>query len=321
MIWVGIAASVGVVVMALDYRIWARASWAAYLANIALLGALLVFGKATHGAESWLYLGPLKFQPSEIAKVLFIITFAGFLAKNSDSMNKPRALGLAALQFAVPFGLIVLQPDMGTALVYVALFFGMLFAAGVNGRRLIFLILVFVLAGVLAAALFVKGYQVARLTSFLNPSRDAAGAGWQLRQSFIAIGSGGLFGRGLLHGTQSTLGFLPEAHTDFIFSAICEQTGLFGGLGVPALFMLLLFRVARIASEAEDLFATYISSGVFCLIAFQVVVNIGMTVGLMPITGIPLPFVSYGGSSLVTYCAAVALVLNISVRRKKIMFA
>lgn len=318
--WLTIALPAGALFMAFDYRLWARVSWAAYIVNIALLGALLLFGGATRGAESWFSLGPVKFQPSEAAKILFIITFAHFLAAHSSELNKPAVLGLAFLQFAVPFTLIVLQPDMGTALVYVALFFGMLFTAGADALRMAAAITVFGGAAALAAPLFLKSYQIARLTTFLHPARDAGGSGWQLSQSKIAIGSGGIFGRGFLHGTQASLGFLPEARTDFIFSAICEQVGFIGGAAVILLFAVYLFRIVRIASLSEDLFATYIATGIFCMVAFQAVVNLGMAVGMMPITGIPLPFVSYGGSSLLTHCAAAGLALNISIRRKKITF-
>ena len=320
LIWLGIAVAVGVLLMALDYRIWARISLIAYIANIALLVALLIIGKATRGAESWFSVGLFNVQPSEAAKVLFIITFATFLADSRDSLNSNRKLGLAALQFAAPFGLIVLQPDMGTALVYAALFFGMLFVAGMDSLKMLVSGAALVSAGVIAAPVFIKGYQWERLTAFLNPSQDIAGAGWQLHQSIVAIGSGGLTGRGFFNGTQAALGYLPEAHTDFIFSAFCEQTGLIGGTALIFVICLLLYRIMRIALSAEDLFATYIAAGVFCMIAFETAVNLGMSVGLLPITGLPLPFVSYGGSSLITHFAAMGLVFNINIRRKKITF-
>ena len=320
MVWFAAALCVGAVVLSLDYRLWARASWLVYAVNIGLLAALLIFGERTHGAESWFSLGLFKFQPSELAKILFIITFAHFLARYNTDLNKPATLAVAIAQFAAPLVLILLQPDVGTALVFLVIFFVMLFTAGLDFVRLLIAGAVFVSTGIIAVPLLIKDYQLTRLTSFLHPVGDTGGAGWQLHQAQVAMGSGGLFGRGLFHGTQATFGFLPAAHTDFIFSAICEQAGFAGGAAVLLLFLILLYRIVRTAARAEDLFAMYIASGVFALIAFQAAVNIGMSVGVFPITGVPLPFVSYGGSSLLTLFAAVALVLNVSVRRKKLMF-
>jgi rod shape determining protein RodA len=320
-VWLCIAAAAAYGVLALDYKLWTRVSWVVYLVNIALLVALLVIGRKTHGAGSWFSLGLMKFQPSEVTKIFFIITFAHFLARYTPELNRPWVLGMAVLQFAVPFGLIVLQPDMGTAVVYVAIFAGMLFVAGLDGVRIVIAGAVALSAAIVALPLALKGYQMERLLQFLHPTSDAAGSGWQLHQAHVAMGSGGVFGKGLFHGSQAALGFLPAAHTDFIFAAIVEQAGLAGGLAVLAMFLILLYRILRISLRAEDMFATCMGAGVFSMIAFQAVINLGMTVGFLPITGIPLPFVSYGGSSLITSFAATALVLNISVRRKKLMFS
>lgn len=320
-VWLCIAGAIAYGVLTLDYKLWTRVSWVVYVANIALLAALLVIGRKTHGAGSWFSFGLMKFQPSEVTKILFIITFAHFLARYTPELNRPWALAAAVFQFAVPFGLIVLQPDMGTALVYVAIFAGMLFVAGLDGVRILIAGAVAGSAAIVAVPLVLKGYQMERLMQFLHPTSDAAGSGWQLHQAHVAMGSGGLFGKGLFHGSQAALGFLPAAHTDFIFAAVVEQAGLIGGLTVLALFLILLYRIMRISLRAEDMFATCMGAGVFSMIAFQTVINLGMTVGFLPITGIPLPFVSYGGSSLITSFAATALVLNISVRRKKLMFS
>ena len=320
MIWFIAALAIAAVVFMLDYKLWARVSWMVYLINILLLGALLVFGTKTRGVESWFSLGLFKFQPSEVAKVLFVITFAQFLARYNADLSRASILGLAILQFAVPCCLILLQPDMGTAMVYVVVFFSMLFVSGLDFVRLLLLVAGFLSAGLVAVPLFIKDYQLERLTSFLNPVSDIGGSGWQLHQAQVAMGAGGLFGRGLFQGTQSTFGFLPAAHTDFIFSAICERAGFVGGAVVLLLFAVLLYRIVRTAAASEDLFAMYIASGMFAMIAFQASINLGMTVGMFPITGVPLPFVSYGGSSLITVAVAVALVLNISIRRKKMTF-
>jgi rod shape determining protein RodA len=320
LIWLALALVAGAALVALDYRLWARVSWLVYLVNTALLVALLVFARKTHGAGSWFSIGGAKFQPSEVAKVLFIITFAHFLTKYHSDLGRINVLAIAIAQFAVPFCLILVQPDVGTAVIFVVIFSGMLFVAGMEGLRLFITGVVFASAAIVAVPLFIKGYQLHRLSLFMQNAQDAGGAGWQLHQAQVAMGSGGIFGKGLYHGSQAALGFLPAAHTDFIFSAICEQTGLVGGIVVLVLFLVLMFRIMRTAALAEDLFATYLAAGIFTMLAFQTSINLGMTVGLLPITGIPLPFVSYGGSSLLTNCAAVALVVNISLRRKKLMF-
>lgn len=319
-VWAALATGVGFLCWALNYKLWDRFAWLLYLVNIILLAGLLLAGKRIAGAASWLSFGLFSFQPSEFAKILFIVTFAGYLSRYRQELSKPLFLVFALAQFLLPFGLILFQPDLGTALVFLAVFFGMLYVAGVDWLAIFMLLVFFVSGGVAASPFVMKGYQFQRLTSFLNPANDPLGNGYQLIQSRIAIGSGGLFGKGLFKGTQATLGFLPTAQSDFIFSTICEQAGFIGGLLVILLFIWFLMRVARIGGQAEELFAVYIAAGVFCMIAFQALVNIGMTVGLCPITGIPLPFVSYGGSSLMINAIAVGLLLNISVRRRKIMF-
>ena len=320
MIWLGLALAAGVLCFTLNYKLWERFSWLLYLINIGLLALLLVIGERTKGAESWFDLGIFRVQPSEFAKILFIVTFAGHLSKYRHNINRFTSLLLCLGQFLLPFGLILMQPDMGTGLVFMAIFFGMMYVSGVDGLTLFVTITSFVSAGIAAAPFVVKEYQFKRLTAFLNPEADPRGAGYQLIQSKIAIGSGGLWGKGFFGGEQASLGFLPTSQSDFIFAAICEQAGFVGGLAVIAVFMTALFRIMRISGLVEDLFANYIAAGIFCMLAFQGAVNIGMTLGLFPITGIPLPFVSYGGSSLLMNGIAIGLLLNISVRRRKIMF-
>ncbi len=318
--WVLVAIVAGLLGFTLNYKLWERFSWLLYIVNIALLLGLLLFGSRTKGAESWFSLGFARFQPSEIAKILFIMTFAGFLTRYRYEINRLPVLLLALGQFFLPFGLILLQPDMGTALVFMAIFFGMLYVSGIDGFTYFLTLFVFISAGIAAIPFFIKGYQFARLTSFLAPERDPLGTGYQLIQSKIAIGSGGLLGKGIFNGTQSSLGFLPTSESDFIFATICEQAGFIGGAIVIILIAWQLSRIVSIGSHSEDLYAMFIAAGVFCMFAFQAVVNIGMTVGLCPITGVPLPFVSYGGSSLMTSSLAVGLLLNICIRRRKIMF-
>ncbi|MFA6451168.1 MAG: rod shape-determining protein RodA [bacterium] len=318
--WFLMSCVFGYVCWSLNYKLWDRFAWLLYFANIILLIGLLIIGRKVSGAASWFSLGLMRFQPSEFAKILFIVTFAGYLSRYRSELNRLSYLFFAFAQFLLPFGLIIMQPDLGTGLVFVAVFFCMLYVAGVDLITLLISLLLFASGGVAGMAVVMKNYQLRRLTSFLNPENDPLGSGYQLMQSKVAIGSGGLFGKGLFHGTQAKMGFLPASHSDFIFSAFCEQTGLIGALIVLALFIWMLMRIARIGGKAEDLFAVYISAGIFMMLAFQAAQNIGMSVGLFPITGIPLPFVSYGGSSLMTNACAIGLLLNISVRRRKIMF-
>jgi rod shape determining protein RodA len=319
-VWLVISCFAGYICWSLNYKLWDRFVWVLYAVNIILLIGLVILGRKVSGAASWFSLGLIRFQPSEFAKILFIVTFAGYLSRYRQDLNRLSYLFFAFAQFILPFGLIILQPDLGTGLVFVAVFFCMLYVAGVDLLTLLISIFLFASGGVAGAAFVLKGYQLRRLTSFLDPQGDPLGSGYQLMQSKVAIGSGGLFGKGFFHGTQAKMGFLPASHSDFIFSAFCEQAGLIGAIIVLLMFLWMLMRIVRIGSKAEDLFAVYICAGIFMMFAFQAAQNIGMTVGLFPITGIPLPFVSYGGSSLMTNACAIGLLLNISVRRRKIMF-
>ncbi|MFH1538358.1 MAG: rod shape-determining protein RodA [bacterium] len=318
-VWVLFAVGVMAGCLILDFRFWGQISWILYLVNIVLLIALLLFAEKTHGAGSWFQLGRVKVQPSEFAKLLFVVTFADFLARRERERDF-RLLIPGVLHFLVPFGLILLQPDFGTALIFVFIFFGMMYAAGMDGLKLVATATGMVSAGLLCAPFIVKGYQMRRILAFLDPGDDARGGGYQLIQSKIAIGSGHIFGNGIFGGSQAALGFLPASRTDFMFATLCEKTGLLGGAVVLLLFAVLLYRMVRIASAAEHVFGTYIAVGVMTMIASQAAVNMAMTVGFFPVTGIPLPFVSYGGSSLITNFAAVGLVLNVCIRRRKIGF-
>jgi rod shape determining protein RodA len=215
--------------------------------------------------------------------------------------------------------LVFLQPDLGTALSFLAILLGMLWAAGVPRGQLAGLVAAGLVASPLAWPLL-KPYQRTRLLAFLDPGADPLGAGYNLIQSKIAIGSGGVWGKGLFAGTQNTLQFLPMQHTDFVFAVIGEELGFVGAVGVLLLFCLWLWRVLQVASSARDSFGSYLCVGVACMVAFHVLVNVGMTVGLAPATGIPLPFVSYGGTALVAQLAGVGLVLSVAARRSKILF-
>lgn len=324
--WCVLGIVAAAVVVGLDYRVYRKWVRIIYLGTLALLVAVIFLAPTIMGADRWLVLGPIRLQPSEFAKIAVIITLARHLEEKED-LSQFRSLISPLLHVALPMGLILLQPDFGTALVFAAIALGMLFFAGANPRHLMFLILGGIGAISLAAFLSSRGlvpllqeYQVKRLTAFLDPYADRMGDGWNVIQSMIAIGSGGFFGKGLFGGSQTQLNFLPARHTDFIFSVIGEEFGFIGALLLLGLFVVLFWRMLRAVVVAKDRFGSLIAAGVTSMFFFHVLVNIGMTLGIMPVTGITLPFISQGGSSLFTNLIAVGLVLNVVLRRRKIQF-
>jgi rod shape determining protein RodA len=268
------------------------------------------------GSARWISLGPLNFQPSEYCKIVLILALANFFSDNKAEPDSFRSFIIPVAWSAPLMLLVFLQPDLGTTLVLVAMLLGMLFLVGCRMRYW----LSFVAMGVTAFTFgFVfhifKPYQVERFMAFIKQGADIQQAGYHLLQSKIAIGSGQLVGKGLMQGTQTNLDFLPAHHTDFIFAVMGEELGLIGALILIGAFCLLLWRGVRIANNARDFYGTMIAFGIVIMFAFQVVVNIGMTMGIMPITGIPLPFISYGGSSLIVNLVAIGLLTNIHMRR------
>lgn len=304
------------------YRRWL------YFTSIILLIFVEVKGKIAGGAQSWIEIGPLVIQPSELAKLSIIITFAHYLSERQGKLNKFKDLIPCFVHVGIPLLLIVLQPDLGTALVFLAIMFGMLFVAGANPKQLLGLMTFGGLAGfgVLYAHLVyglkipLEDYQIKRLTIFLNPYSDPAGAGYHVIQSQIAIGSGGLWGKGLFKGMQNQLNFLPAQHTDFIFSVVGEELGFIGASALLLLFLIMLYRGIRIAAQSKDMFGTLLVTGIMSMIVFHILINVGMTVSIMPITGIPLPFFSYGGSAMITNLMSMGIVLNVYMRRQKLLF-
>jgi rod shape determining protein RodA len=307
-------------ILIIDYRSFASGARALYVVNLVLLAAVLVAGRSSLGAQRWIPLGPLgQFQPSEFAKLAIVVTLARHLSDRPGPYTSVRDLLPFLAHIAPPMILIFRQPDLGTALVYGAIFAGMLYAGGARKRDLA----VLGAAGAVAAPVLwhvLKTYQRRRLLSFLDPTLDPLGSGYGIIQSKIAVGSGLLWGRGLFAGTQNALAFVPEHHTDFIFSVVGEELGFIGAVALLALFYLWIARALRTATVARDRFGALVAVGIVSMVAFHVFVNVGMTVGIMPITGIPLPFISYGGSALMTMMWATALLLNIGMRRQKILF-
>lgn len=302
-----------------DYRKLHKFAKPLYIIMILMLVAVMVVGTSALGAQRWIQLGPITIQPSEFSKLLLIISLAYLLEKRVNKLNTFKQLVPVVLFVGIPFALVFIQPDLGTSLVFMAITAGMVYIANIR-LKLVGRILGVILAGLPFGWFLLKEYQKKRILVFLNPDIDPFGAGYHIIQSKIAIGSGKFFGKGLFHGTQSQLNFLPENHTDFIFSVIGEELGFIGCILVLILFFGLLYRGIQIARTANNPYGSLLAIGVVSMIGFQVLVNIGMTTGSMPVTGIPLPFISYGVSSLTTNMLSIALLQNIYKTSKQFMF-
>ena len=321
-----------IIIMRYDLAALRKYSLLLYILVIVILIAVLIFGVEQRGTKGWIGIGSLPaLQPAEFTKVLLIIAFADFLARRQEALNSLKEIIPALIFMGVPFVLIMLQPDLGTALVYIAITVVMLFMAGANPRIMIGLIASAV--AFIALWLFLHfqfglwlpldDYQIDRLVVFVDPYNDGQGgrgAGWNIIQALIAIGSGGWMGKGLFHGTQVQLNFLPEQHTDFIYAVIGEELGFLGAALVLVLYLILLLRVLRIAWQARHPQGVLIVIGITAMWGFHIVENIGMSIGILPITGIPLPFLSYGGSNMITNMLAVGLILNINFHGKELIF-
>lgn len=303
-----------------DYRSLKNyASWA-YGFIILLLLVVLIIGRVTNGASSWIDLGFFRLQPSELAKLVLILSLAKFLSEKGRNMKLLRYFFLSLVYAAIPIGLVLMQPDFGTASVIIVIWFGMILAS--QAKKIHTFLLLSVSLGLLPVIynFYLKDYQKSRILTFLNPSLDPQGSGYNVIQSTIAVGSGQLFGRGLGHGPQSQLKFLPERYTDFIFSVLAEELGFAGSVLLLVLFFILILRIVRIAKIAPDNFGSLIAVGMAVWILFQSFVNIGMNVSLMPVTGIPLPLISYGGSSTLALFMGLGILQSIALRHKKLDF-
>ncbi len=354
-IWVATGLVVGAVAFLVPFRLIERLSFLLYALALLALVAVLFLGRGTNAR--WFAMGPFHLQPSEFTKVGVVLALARFLSGHRTDVNSPKDILTATGLVALPTVLVLKQPDMGTALVFVGLLLPLLFWAGLSGFALFLIVaplitalasfhlLTFLLAmcglatvlyfsrrgrrvlvfnlvlnlsvGILAPLLWSRlaPYQQSRILAFLGLKSDPQGVSYQVIQSKVAIGSGGLLGKGFMQGTQTQLRFLPEQHTDFIFSVIGEEFGFVGALFVLTLFFVLITRALRIAATARNRFISFVLAGAVIVLAIHVIVNIGVTLGIMPVTGLPLPFVSYGGSSLWTFAIVVGLILNGSLHR------
>lgn len=322
----GLGTLLAVVVILFDYRAWKRWSKLAYLGTVLLLVGVLVFGNRIFGSQRWMRFGPLSLQPSELAKVALVLALAKLFEKEENAQTL-RGVLQAALLTVIPMGLILIQPDLGTAVIFVGLFFAMWYVGNAPLKSLLLTALILILAAVLVIVASLQGwvsiikpYQLTRILVFLDPYADRDGAGWNVIQSIIAIGSGGFFGKGILGGTQSSLHFLPANHTDFVFSVIAEEFGFLGAVFVLGLFVVLIWRGLHIAAVAKDTYGTLLAAGATSIFFFHLIINVGMALGMMPVTGLPLPFITAGGSTMITSLIAVGIILNVGLRRSKIMF-
>lgn len=338
-VWIVTGLIIATVVAAIDYDHWRKINWWIYGINIFLLILVFAVGTTAKGAQRWIpVVGGVNIQPSEFAKVLLIITFANFLANRKGKLNNLKDFILPLLFVLPPTLLIFLQPDLGTALVFGAIFVGMMFVAGANPIKFGAIILGTITTVVTAVYLhfakdlpgplkYLEGlplpleeYQLNRLMVFINPAADTSGDGYHVMQSIWAIGSGGLWGKGFREGTQGQLNILPEHHTDFIFSVVGEEFGFIGTSILLFIFCIFLLRMISVGMKARDDFGMLIVAGVVSMIAFHILVNVGMASGIMPVTGLPLPFITSGGSSMWSNMMAVGLVLSVGLRGDRPMF-
>jgi rod shape determining protein RodA len=317
LMWSALAIVVFVVVTAFDYRWLKTLSWPIYGVNVGLLVMTLLIGDGVGGSARWVNLGPFTFQFSELAKILMMIVLASYLGNREGKLDSLSSILGACVLMGPAWILVMLQPDLGTSLVLASILAGMLFMSGASLRWLVAMT-----AGVLAVipvawTYVLRGYQKERLLSFLNPAADAQGSGFQVAQSQIAVGSGGFLGTGLTNGTQSRGDFLPVQESDFVFAVLAQELGFIGAIVVFLLFAALLWRVLSCAWRSRDPFGTLFGAGLASMILFQVFVNIGMVIGIMPVTGIPLPFITHGGASLVSLAIGLGIVQSVNIRQRR----
>jgi rod shape determining protein RodA len=313
--WVGVGLLLLLVAFAVDYRMLLSLSLPLYLASLAALAAVLVVGHEAGGAKSWLGVGGWRLQPSEFAKLATALLLARYLATTKERFLRTRQIALATLIALVPMALVVVEPDLGGAAMFLPLLAGVLLVAGVRLRLLAAALLALALVGGLVWSFGMQDYQRDRVITFLQPERDPLGAGYQVRQSKIAVGSGEFLGKGYLQGTQSQLRFLPARHTDFIFAVLAEEWGFVGVAVVLGLYALFLLNGAEVAMRGRDRAGILLVVALLSSTAFHVLYNTAMVVGLVPITGIPLPFLSYGGSFMLANFLSLGILLGVDFRR------
>ncbi len=315
LVWAALAIVAFLIAAAFDYRWLKTFAWPLYFTNIALLTVSLAIGSGVGGSARWVTIFGMQFQFSELAKVLMAVVLANWISSREAQVGGLFTI-LGALALVVPpIVLVALQPDLGTSLVFGAMLVGTLFISGASLRWLVVLGAGTVAAIPFAWTYLLRDYQKQRLISFLDPTADPQGSGFHVIQSMIAVGSGGLLGKGLTNGTQNQLDFLPVQSTDFVFSVLAEELGLVGAIVIFLLFAALIWRVLLAAWRSEDTFGLAFAGAIASMLLFQVLVNVGMTIGIMPVTGIPLPFITHGGASLISIALGLGVLQSINLRQ------
>lgn len=315
LMWLAIAIVMFTIAASLDYRWFKTLAWPVYFINIALLAVTLVIGSGVGGVSRWVTIGPLQFQFSELAKILMAIVLANYLAGRQGKLKDLSTMVGAFLLVLPPLALVLIQPDLGTSLVFGAILFGTLFLSGMGLRWLLLAAAGVVAMVPVAWSYILQDYQKRRLLSFLDPSADPQNSGYQIIQSQIAVGSGGLFGKGLTNGSQTQLEYLPVSATDFVGATLAEELGFVGGVVLLLLFGGLLWRILVVGWRARDPFGLAFAGAIASMLLFQLMVNFGMVLGIMPVTGIPLPFVTHGGASLTSYAIGLGILQSVAMRQ------
>jgi len=317
-IWLMIGLGGLIVIMSFDYIWLSRFSVFFYVAGLILLFFVLISGKTGMGAQRWLTLGPLSFQPSEFFKLIFIIMIANYYSFSDKMIGISSLIKTFFVLVFLPFGLLFKQPDLGTSLVVLMIFFSMSLAKGLQKKAFMLIIILGIVSLPFIGNIMwtgLKDYQKNRIVAFIDPSADPAGIGYHINQSKVAIGSGEVFGKGFLNGTQGPFRFLPEKHTDFIFAVFAEEWGFTGSAFLLALYFLLIMRGLDTARKAKDRFGRLLALGITFMFSFYFFINIGMTLGMMPVVGIPMPFMSYGGTALLSNYISLGVLINVRTRR------
>lgn len=320
----GVFAGVGLVLALLmarlDYKLLGVLSAALYIVSIAALAYVLMFGEESFGARRWILVGGVLVQPSEIAKLVTIIALAKYLSDQQDAIGSVRVLVISLAIAAVPAGLVFAEPDLGSAIIFGAIWLGMITMTGARWRHLAGLLAIALILLPFALIALVSDYQRDRINVWLNPESDPLGSGWNVLQAEISIGSGGLLGKGLTEGTQTQLDYVRTQTTDFVFSVLGEELGFVGVVILFSLVILLLWRGLRVAEISRDVFGRLLATGLVIFILLQTFINVAVNVGLLPVTGIPLPFVSQGGSSLITLFIGIGIMQSIVLRHRRATF-
>lgn len=316
LVWFGVSIIIYFLFSLIDYHKYMKYDKYLYLFNILMLLSVFVLGTKRLGAQRWIDLGPVSIQPSEFAKIFLVLTLASHLAKRSkDRFEGFKVTFLSFLHIVPVFGLIMLQPDLGTSLVLMVIYATLIFVNGLDWRTIFILFLAAVLSIPGAYFFLLRDYQRQRVLTFLNPGEDMLGSGWNVMQSMIAIGSGGISGKGFLQNSQSKLRYLPESHTDFIGAVYLEERGFLGGAALLILYFCLLVQILNIAESTDEKFGKLICYGVAAIFFFHIFINLGMIMGIMPVTGLPLLLMSYGGSSLVFAYMMLGIVQSVKIYR------